>query len=136
MRLLSLSLCFVFAVISLDAVWKQCSAATYDATGTWNWSDTSNNVNPGTAGCDAEILETGTVDIIQSGDSFTVTVHAPLWPDVVSTGTVSGANYAVSASFDEDGGTTNETVNFTLSSLTSGSCSSTWTWSVFVTSFS
>ena len=44
------------------------------------------------------------------------------------TGTVSGANYSISATFPEDGGITTDNVNFTLSSSTQGSGIITWSW--------
>jgi len=37
MRTLILLVCFVFTAMSLDAVWRQCDASTYDATGKWEF---------------------------------------------------------------------------------------------------
>jgi hypothetical protein len=121
MRTLILLVYFMFAIISLDAVWKQCGAATYDATGTWNYSTTGNWAT----GCAADANRTSTASVNQTGNSVTVVDN---WTGVTYTGTVSGANYSVSAIYPEDGGIVTDNINFTLSSATLGSGIITWSW--------
>ena len=98
-------------------------SATYDATGTWDYSTTGNWVNPGNAGCTADPDETGVGYVTQNGNGVTSVVK-----DITYTGTVSGANYSLSASYAEDGGTTTISLNFSLFSSTSGSGSIAWSW--------
>lgn len=94
-------------------------AATYDATGTWNYSE-SNAYN----NClESNEPESGTVVISQSGNTFTITRGG----DTIS-GTISGATYTANGSYPEDGSTTNMTVIFTLSSANSGTGTTQWTW--------
>jgi hypothetical protein len=95
-------------------------AATYDATGTWSFSTSNCWNNCG----DQNTNETGSINIIQTGNSVTA-----IRDGIDYTGTVNGAFYTMSATYPEEGGTTEETVTFTLSSATSGSGSITWTWS-------
>ena len=99
-------------------------SATYDATGTWDYSTTGNWVNPGSAGCTAESDETDILTITQTGDSFTWVLGGE-----TATGTVSGATYSVSYSFPDSGGTTTIFVVATPSSSTSSSGIFTWSWS-------
>jgi hypothetical protein len=98
-------------------------SATYDATGTWDYSTTGNWVNPGNADCTADSDETGILTITQTGDSFTGVLGGE-----TATGTVSGATYSASHSFPESGGTTTFFVVITLSSSISGSGTMTWSW--------
>ena len=98
-------------------------SATYDATGTWDYSTSGNWVNPGNAGCTADPDETDILTITQTGDSFTWVLGGE-----TATGTVSGETYSTSYSFPDSGGTTTIFVVGTLSSSTSGSGSMTWSW--------
>ena len=88
-------------------------SATYDATGTWDYSTSGNWVNPGNAGCTADSDETGILTITQTGDSFTGVLGGE-----TATGTVSGTTYSASHSFPDSGGTTTFFVVITLSSST------------------
>ena len=98
-------------------------SATYDATGTWDYSTTGNWVNPGNAGCTADSDETGVAYVTQNGNSITIVADG-----ITFSGTVSGANYSLSASYPEDGGTNTTSLNFSLSSSTSGSGTIAWSW--------
>ena len=98
-------------------------SATYDATGTWDYSTTDHWVNPGNAGCTADPDETGVTYVTQNGNSVTIVAEG-----ITFTGTVSGANYSLSASYAEDGGTTTISLNSSLSSSTSGSGTIAWSW--------
>ncbi len=99
-------------------------AATYDATGTWAYTTSSNWVNPGTAGCLADSDETTAVSVTQSGNNVSVEINGKVF-----TGTVSDATYTGTASYPEDGGTTAVTVTFTLTSNSGGSGTVVWSWS-------
>ena len=100
-------------------------SATYDATGTWDYSTTGNWVNPGNADCAAESDETGVAYVTQNGNNITIVADG-----ITYSGTVSGANYSLSASssYPEDGGTNTTSLNFSLSSSTSGSGTIAWSW--------
>jgi hypothetical protein len=98
-------------------------SATYDATGTWYYATSGNWVNPGNAGCEANPDETGVAYVTQNGDSVTLVVDGQTF-----TGTVSGANYSLSGSFPEEGGTITFNLKFSLSSSTSGSGTTTIYW--------
>lgn len=76
-------------------------SATYDATGTWDYSTTGHWVNPGNAGCTVDPDETGVAYVTQNGNRVTIVVD-----DITGTGTVSGANYSGFTSYPESGGTT------------------------------
>ncbi len=93
---------------------------TYDATGIWSYSSTSNWA----AGCLPYYDATGTVTVTQTGNDVTlVDDDGYTW-----TGTVNGADYTLSTSFPEDGGTTTANLSCTLSSSTSGSGTVIWSW--------
>jgi hypothetical protein len=94
--------------------------ATYDGTGTWDYS-TANNWVLGP--CPPQGDETGTVTITQTGNDITLTVDGDTLPGIVS-----GATYAVFAF--ETGANEQFTmyITFTLSSSTSGSGTITWSW--------
>lgn len=123
MKLLSIFLCSILTILSVGATWQKCCAQTYDATGTWNYSTTNNWNNCGEPP-DPDV--TNTMTITQTGNSVTAVDNLT---GRTYTGTVSGANYSVSATFPEDGGTTSDTINFALSSNTSGSGTASWSWS-------
>ncbi len=117
MRRLTLLVCFMFASISLDAVWNQCGAQTYDATGTWLYLQLDNWVS----GCEVDPNEIGTAVFTQTGNNVRIDNNGGTYK-----GAVSGAYYTVTATYAKDGGATTETLNLTLSSGTSGSGSTTW----------
>lgn len=98
-------------------------AATYDATGAWQFSVSDSWVNPGNAGCLATEDFTATATITQSGDSVTVKTL-----DVTYTGTVVGSTYTVFATYAEDGGVTVDTLTFTLTTSTTGTGTTIWSW--------
>ncbi len=130
MRTLTLLVCFMLTIFSLDAVWKQCDAQTYDATGTWNYSFTNiipgpDNPPPGGV-CVWNRNTTGTAVVTQTGNSVTVVDN---YNGATYSGTVKGAIYTISGSYPDTGGTMNMTMNFTLASNTSGSgtMASRWT---------
>jgi hypothetical protein len=109
--------------LALGCLANHVSAATYDATGNWDYTDfnhwnTCGEPNPGTS--------EGTDVVIQKGDSFTL-----IGPMGTISGSVSGATYSAVAMFFEDGGQT--TLNFTVtaSSSTQAGGDITWTWSGF-----
>ena len=99
-------------------------SATYDATGTWDYSTTGNWVNPGNAGCTADPDETGVAYVTQNGNNITIVADG-----ITFSGTVSGATWSVSGSFAEDGGITTVDINCSVSSSTSSSGTVTWSWS-------
>ena len=122
MRTSPLLVCFVFVIISLYVVWKQCDAATYDATGTWSFSLTNNWIN---GVCYWNRPLGGTIVITQTGDNVQVVDN---YNGTTYTGTVSGTNYNTSGSYSDEGGTTTITINITLTSNTTGSGSWTVHW--------
>jgi hypothetical protein len=95
-------------------------AATYDATGKWNYSqsglynDCEDPNNP----------ESGETILIQNGDSASL-----LMGGRTLSGSVNGSTYTFIDYFFEDGGYTSLTITFTLSPSTSGSGNFTWNWS-------
>jgi hypothetical protein len=91
----------------------------YDATGTWTYTETSAWDN-----CDPAQPESGTVTVTQTGNY----VELVDGEGHTFTGTVSGSTYTLSGTYPEDFGTTSEDIIFTLSSDTSGSGTSSWTW--------
>jgi hypothetical protein len=103
---------------------KNSASTPYDATGAWTYTTSGNWVNAGTAGCSADSNETLTVTATQSGTSVSVVIRGQSY-----SGTVSGATYTGTASWPEDGGTTTETVTFTLTSDSVGSGTVVWSWS-------
>lgn len=97
-------------------------AATYDATGRWCCLDSNVWVNPGNAGCTADLSETSCIIITQTGNNFTVVDGGETF-----TGTVNGTTYNFSYSY-VDGEGTDITISgqVTLSSCSSGSGTVTW----------
>ncbi len=65
-----------------------------DATGIWDYSSTGNWAT----GCAADLDRTSHATITQTGNSVTAVDN---WTGVTYTGTVSGANYSISATFPE-----------------------------------
>jgi PKD repeat protein len=96
-------------------------SATYNATGTWNYS-TYNEWNY----CgESNNNESGSAEVTQNGNSVTIYV---INTGITYTGSVNGTNYTVSAIYSEEGGTVTEAMNFTLTSSISGQGNSAWTW--------
>lgn len=120
-----------FAVVALLLAAGPASAATYDLTGTWNFTTSGNFV---TGGCPLGMDSVGTLQITQSGDSFTMKILTGMVcnPAVMCsyTGTIAGAVYTAtnSAVVDSEGGKATNTVTFTASSATAatGADSSTY----------
>jgi hypothetical protein len=102
-------------------------AASYDATGRWNYavSDHWNN-----CGERPDPVESGTVILIQSADTFllVVTSSTALKFKTVN-GSINGAVYVFNDKYREDYGWTNDSVSFTLSSPSSGAGTGSWRWS-------
>ena len=94
--------------------------ATYDASGTWVYS-TSNTWSNCPDG--SYPTETGSITIIQTGKTFTAYEDGK-----TSTGTVNGAVYTFTESYSEDGGAVTVFNTFTLTSSTSGTGVTNWTW--------
>jgi hypothetical protein len=111
-------------VVSLLLAAGPASAATFDLTGTWNFTTSGNFV---TGGCPLGKDSAGTLQITQTGDSFTMKVLTGMVcsPAVMCsyTGTIAGATYTAtnSAVVDSEGGTATNIVTFTASSATAAS---------------
>ncbi|MDR4498946.1 MAG: matrixin family metalloprotease [Candidatus Scalindua sp.] len=105
--------------ISLTA--GQCGSSTYDATGTWSYSTTNNYADT----CSPENDLTDTAVVTQAGDSVTIFIDGRPY-----TGIVSGIDYTVTSSppYPYLGGTITATINFTLTSGTSGFGTIIWSW--------
>jgi hypothetical protein len=102
-------------------------AATYDATGKWNYSVSGHSNQCGEP---PEPNETGTAVLIQTANSFLMVVTSSTAGNLRTvSGTISGAVYSLSDRYWEDSGWVNESVTFTLTSPSSGSGSGSWTWS-------
>lgn len=113
---------FIFlATISTIFIHSNANSATYDSTGTWNYS----TYNPWNNCGDPNSNESSLVKVTQNGDSVTAYI---INTGITYKGTVSGANYNMSASYNEDGGITTGTVNFTLTSNISAAGTVNWTW--------
>nr|WP_320011154.1 PKD domain-containing protein [uncultured Desulfobulbus sp.] len=113
---------FIFLAILLAVFWcSYASSATYDATGTWDYS-ANNSWNT----CDESNYNwSSSAEVTQEGNSATI---YDANTGVTYSGTVSSSSYTLSASYYEDGGRLTETVNFTLSSSSSGQGTIAWTW--------
>ena len=107
--------------VNFDDVYTGYTAqAIYDATGTWNVTETSVEDS-----CDPGIYpETSTITITQTGNDFTLVDDN----GETFTGTVSGVYYALYGETIEQGGTNKIYTSFILSSNTSGSGGYNWTW--------
>jgi len=97
--------------------------ASDDPNGTWNF-ETTNSVT--SEGCEPADEETGTLRLTQIGPNVTIVALDDDGPPF--TGTVTDGEYTVSRTYDDDGGTSEETVTFTLSSSTEGSGEVAWSW--------
>jgi hypothetical protein len=95
--------------------------ATYDLTGTWNYTLSGNWAN-GDPGCNPGPAATGVCEITQTGDTFTFRYTSGVECDPVDSctfeGTVDDENYTGSTTdiVDSEGGTTTSTIIFTASS--------------------
>ncbi len=127
MRRLTLLVCFMFASISLDAVWNQCGAATYNGTGTWSYSFTNIRLSGNTNCTWSRNTTSGTAVVTQTGNSVKVVDN---YNGATSRGTVSGTRVSISGSYPYNGGTMAVTINFTLTSNTSGSGTMTSRWTL------
>jgi hypothetical protein len=92
---------------------------TYDATGNWTYSTTNNWA----VGCLPAKDRRGIMTITQTGEEVRAVAGPLKWK-----GTVSGPDYTISTKYPEEGGITELTANFTLSSSTFGSGAATWYW--------
>ena len=102
-------------------------AATYDATGRWNFLASGNYNNCGEP---SGSNESGTAVLIQNENSFLLIITSSTADNLKTvSGTINGAVYRFTDRYWEDGGWANDTVTFTLSSLSSGSGSGSWVWS-------
>jgi hypothetical protein len=97
-------------------------AANFDATGLWDYSESSHtnncgepNPNPGS----------GVVGMLQSGDSF---LFVDLNEGFSTIGSISSATYNFSDKFCEDSGVTTTNVQYTLSSANKAAGPVNWTW--------
>lgn len=119
------------AVMALLLAAGPASAATYDLSGTWSFSTSGNWV---TGVCPKGADSTGTLQIAQTGDSFTMKILTGMVCSPASmcsyTGTIVGAAYTAtnSAVVDNEGGKATNTITFAASSATAatGADSSTY----------
>ena len=107
--------------VNLDDVYTGYTAqAIYDATGTWDVTETSVEDS-----CDPNVYpETSTITITQTGNDFTLVDD----DGETYTGTVNGIYYALYGETIEQGETDVNYFTFILSSETSGSGEYNWTW--------
>jgi len=105
--------------------------ATYDLTGTWNFSNFNHSV---TGACPNGTNASGTLNIVQTGDSFTLEFTSGMECDPASmcsfNGTVNGAEYTATNSdvVDNEGGVATNTFVFTASSETEAAGSTVSTY--------
>jgi hypothetical protein len=97
-------------------------AADFDATGLWDYSESSHTNNCGEPN---QSNGSGLVGILQTGSSFLI---VDLYEGFSTTGSISSATYNFSDSFCEDFGVTTTNVKITPSSATKASGSVNWTW--------
>jgi len=96
-------------------------AATFDLSGTWSYTTTDNWV---TGVCPKGMDSSGTLQITQTGDSFTLQLMSGMVCDPASmcsySGTIAGAVYTAtnSAVVDTEGGKATNTITFTATSNT------------------
>ena len=98
------------------------SAADFDATGLWNYSQSSHTNNCGEPN---PIAGSGVVGILQSVDSF---LFVDLDEGFSTIGSISGARYNFSDKFCEDFGVTTTNVAVTAASATQAAGPVNWTW--------
>ena len=100
-------------------------SATYNATGMWKYT-VSNQWTSDTDNCPVSTDPvTGFTAINQNKNTFTYTDVGGFFA-----GNIIDANYKATRTYPEDGGTTEETIDITLTSPTSGSGTLTWEWTV------
>jgi len=91
-----------------------------DPSGTWYYETTNNTAE----GCPPEEDDTGTATLTQNANAVTIVVDdGPTY-----TGIVTGSDYELSATYEDDGGITTENVSFTLTSSTEAWGELNWTW--------
>ena len=95
--------------------------ATYDATGSWRYSTSNNWVDPGV--CFPQANETNNSNFTQNGNNVTIVVDGNTY-----NGYVREANYTVTSTYPDMGGTVTVLISITLSSNTTGSGSMNWYW--------
>jgi hypothetical protein len=96
------------------------AVATYNATGIWRYS-TSNHWSTCPEGPEAP--ETRIIAVTQNRNTFRFVGYKG-----IQAGLLSGATYTCLISYPQDDGTTTESIVFTLTSDTSGSGATRWTW--------
>jgi hypothetical protein len=100
-------------------------STTYDASGKWTAEVTAPIIDQGNSGeCTGEPAHTETIDIDQSGDTFTASIKGRLF-----SGTISGATYTGSASYTKNGGSVAESLEINMTSETTASGTGEWRWS-------
>ena len=97
-------------------------AADFEATGLWDYSQSSHTNNCGEPNPSAR---SGVVGILQTGNSF---LFVNLDDGFSTIGSISGARYNFSDKFCEDFGVTTTGVEFILSSASRASGPVNWTW--------
>jgi hypothetical protein len=98
---------------------------TYNAGGTWNVLLTRTAAKAGCGDVGESLVSAATV--AQSGTTVTATFHLT---GVTYSGSVSGADYTLSATYAITGGTETDNVKFTLTSMSSGSGTINWSTSL------
>ena len=98
-------------------------AADYNATGLWDYSQTSHSNNCGEPNPGTTIY--GLAGILQSGDSF---LFVDLYEGFSTYGSINGATYNFIDYFCEDFGVVTTNAQFTLSSATRASGPVNWGW--------
>lgn len=117
----------VFGALAVSFIFSFAQAATYDATGRWSYEVHSHYNN-----CDEppEADETGSAVLIQTGNSFSLVFeYSSLGDYKTVSGTIDNNVYTFTDRYWEEGGWTNETTSFSLSSASGGFGSGTWNWS-------
>ena len=102
-----------------ETVWLS-SIGVDDPTGTWNYS-TSNDWTD----CYGETASSDTGTITITGSTVSLVLDGVTHPGSISG---SGSNYVITVSFPDDGGITTVTIYITLSSATTASGYTIWTW--------
>lgn len=122
MRVFILLLFFTVTFNFFSPYWMKCYAATYDATGTWSYSFKNKWIN---GPCIWNLYMEGTAVVTQTGNSIEAVENHN---GSTYKGTVSGARYIISGSYPDSGGTTAITLDFTLTSSSSGTGYMTLHW--------
>lgn len=117
----------IFAILLLAIFSSEYGySATYNATGMWKYT-VSNQWTSDTENCPVSTSTvTGFTAINQNKETFTYTDVGGFFA-----GNITDANYKATRTYPEDGGTTEETIDVTLTSPTSGSGTLSWEWTYF-----